>query len=147
MQRSLIRMPKLHKTFKGTLIADENANRIFVKIAHEEGWNVITITPNDKGIRLSDPQVAIRYSKGIHPIFTADTTAYKITEEERGKGGYIIHKNPSKEKLESYKLQIRNYFSSVTEKHTHNILWIIKPHGKPTKKKINSKRKKIMSKN
>lgn len=129
-------MPKLPKTSKGTIIADENANRFFVTIAREEGWNVTSISPNNKGIKLSDPQVAIKYSKGTHPIFTADTTAYKLTEEQRGKSGYIVHRNPSKEKLEEYKLQVKEFFRSITEKHTHNVIWIIELQGKPTRRKL-----------
>lgn len=129
-------MPQQPKKIKGTIIADENANRIFINIAIEEGWNVKTIAPIYRGIKLSDPQVALKYSKRTHPIFTADTTAYKLTENQRGKSGYIIHRNPPKEKLEEYKIQIREFFRTFTEKFTHNVIWIIEIKGKPTKKKI-----------
>lgn len=129
-------MPRQRNTAKGTIIADENANRIFIKIAREEGWKIITISPIYRGIKLSDPQVSLKYTKRTHPIFTADTTAYKLTEEQRGKSGYIIHKNPPKEKLEEYKIQIKEFFRTFTEKNTHNIIWIIEIKGNPTKKKI-----------
>jgi hypothetical protein len=124
------------KPTKGTIIADENANRIFVNIAREEGWKIITITPMYRGIKLSDPQLAIKYAKQIHPIFTADTTACKLTKQLRGKSGYIIHKNPSKKLLDDYKQQVRIFFKTYTEKHTHSVIWTINKTGKPTKKKI-----------
>ncbi len=129
-------MPKPRKPTKGTIIADENANRIFINIAREEGWKIITISPYHKGIKLSDPQLTIKYTKQTHPIFTADTTAYKLTKEQRGRSGYIIHKNPPKETLEEYKAQIRYFFKTYTEKHTHGVIWTINKTGKPTKKKI-----------
>jgi len=129
-------MTKPRKTNKGTLVADENANAIFVNIAREEGWNVTTMSPVYKNIKLSDPQVSIKYTKGTHPIFTADKTAYKLTDKERGKSGYIIHKIPSKKDTESYKMRVRGFFKNTTEKHTHNIKWIIEETGEHTKKKI-----------
>jgi len=129
-------MTKSRKTDKGTVVADENANRIFVNIAREEGWNVTTISPVDRGVKLSDPQVVIKYTKGTHPIFTADKTAYKLTKEERGKSGYIIHKNPTKEEMPSYTLKVRDYFKNYTERHTHNMKWTIEHDGDHKKEKI-----------
>jgi len=121
---------------KGSLVADEGANKIYVKIARKAGWKVKIIPPSARGISFPDPAIVTQYTKGIHPIFTSDQLAYTLTKKELKNSGYIVHKTPRREKAEQYKEQIRRFFKKYTEKHTHRTKWTIEFEGEATAVKI-----------
>ncbi len=129
-------MSKLHK---GTIVADEGAKREYVKIAQEAGWKIILIPPSQRNIGLSDRGVFERYTKNIHPIFTNDKTSYKesgLAAQQHGRSGYVVHEFVRLDEEEIYREQVRIFFKTYTEKHTHGVIWTIKKIGKPTRKKF-----------
>lgn len=132
-------MSKPHKKSKGTIVVDEGVKRDYVKIAQEEGWQVILIPPSHKNIGLSDKIVVKKYTKSIHPVFTNDKTSHKeysLSEKELGRSGFIIHEFVKPQEEDKYKIQIRNFFKIYTEKHTHRVVWTINKIGTPAKKEI-----------
>ena len=127
---------KSAKPNKGSFVSDANANRNYVAIAIEEGWKEIHLPHTTSHKTLSDLAIVNRYTKGIHPIFTADKTAYTLTSKDLRKSGYIVHQIPAKEEEQAYREQIRTFFRTHSEKVTHNTIWIISLIGKPTSQKI-----------
>ena len=127
------------RRYKGNIVADEGAKREYIKIAQAEGWKIILIPPSYRNIGLSDRAVIKKYTKNIHPIFTNDKTSYKeyaLTAEDLGRNGFVIHEFVKPEEEENYRKQIKNFFKTYTEKHTHGAVWIIRKIGKPVKKII-----------
>ena len=51
----------MSKQRKGKFVADEGANRRYVQIGREEGWEVITIPPSLRSIGMPDNRS--KYSK------------------------------------------------------------------------------------
>lgn len=128
---------------KGHFVADEGANRKYVSLGQTEGWTPIKMPPSSKSQRISDSRVVEKFTKRIHPIFTGDEDvvqdikAGKITKSLLGRSGYIIHKNIKKSgEAHLYESQIKKFFRSHTEKHTHGNIWIIEKTGEPKKIKI-----------
>jgi hypothetical protein len=124
-------MARKRKPNKGTLIADESANREYVALAIQEGWTVITIPPSQRGIKLTDTQVATRYTKGIHPIFTSDLTAYRYNPPQGGATGYIMHVVVRKELHLAYSEQLRRFFASSTERQIRGKRILVPFAGEP----------------
>ena len=126
----------MSKQRKGKFVADEGANRRYVQIGREEGWEVITIPPTLKGIRLPDSVVVEKFTQGRHPIFTSDKLSYRLTTKQLKRSGYIIHKTPVPAHATAYEKQIRLFFRQYTERDTHQVKWTIEFAGEPKKEKL-----------
>lgn len=124
------------KPNKGKFVTDANANREYVKIAIEVGWTQIPVPHTKSHEKIPDEQIVSKYTQGIHPIFTADKTAYKITGKDLKKSGYIIHKVVSKKEDKKYRENIKEFFTKYSEKHTHGTKWTIEQDGNYTSEKI-----------
>ncbi len=129
-------MSPSHKPSKGKLVADEGADRRYVEIARTAGWDVINISPQLRGQRLSDTMLVTKYTGGIHPIFSSDRLAYKINPKQLGRSGYILHKGVQKEEAAAYKKQVERFFTKYSEKNTHKWKWTIEITGEATRVSI-----------
>jgi hypothetical protein len=126
----------MSKQRKGKFVADEGANRRYVAIGREEGWEVITVPPELLGIGMPDTFLTTKFTEGRHPILTSDKLSYTLTGKQLKRSGYIIHRTPSPGQAQAYEAQIRQFFRQHTERQTHGVKWIIEFTGAPTKEKL-----------
>lgn len=126
----------MSKQRKGKFVADEGANRRYVQIGREEGWEVITIPPSLKSIGMPDSVLTAKFTQGRHPIFTTDKLAYTLTTKQLQRSGYIIHKTPSPSQARAYEQRVRKFWQQHTERQTHGVKWTIELAGEPKKEKL-----------
>lgn len=124
----------MSKTKKGTIIWDENADQDLQPHVRNANWIVKTITPFDRGTSLKDHQIAKKYTKNIHPIFTGDNTFVDDVDSESGASGYVVHQKVAKgAEFAALCENVGNFFNKYSQPDIKNTAWFIPYKGEPYK--------------
>lgn len=118
-------MVNKRRGFKGRIVWDEDADSKLEISVRDTGWDVIKIKKSDRGVGLSDEALAIKYGKGMHPVFTSDLKMNKNIRVTEGFTGYVIHKGLTPENLQSISQNIKTFFSTHSASKIRGKRWVI----------------------